>query len=420
MEPRIIKKMRYTLPRDLRKLLEPIRLLSEKAHLPVFLVGGCVRDIVLGRPPLDVDIVVEGDTAVLARQAARFCKAELVSHPQFLTHTLLLAGGRHVDIARARREFYPEPAVLPTVEPASLQDDLMRRDFSINAMAMSLNQDDFCHLWDPFNGLTDLRNKKIRILHSESFRDDPTRIFRAARFAGRFDYMLDWRTRECLVNAVIQQTPDRLSGARLREELLQILMEEDPRHAFRLLDEWGTLLFLVPHLKWSKSHELLFARLLRARLKGDSVALRLMGLLHSLPVPNATGCMGHLMFPQRTIESVGQALMILHKLRENHLTVEDVKKLDEKKLSTEGRFFVEQAIRMPSLFFRKKAAEAWKHLQESNPCLSGEELRKLGYKPGPLFSRILDALRRARWEGKLRTREEEIRFVCSVFPQGSV
>ena len=183
-------------------------------------------------------MVLEGRTDAIVRGAAKLYKAKLVSHPQFLTYTLYLRGARHLDIATARTETYAEPAVLPVVEPASLQEDLYRRDFSINAIALSLNPTDFGHIWDPFGGLEDLQAKKIRVLHAESFQDDPTRIFRAARFAGRFGCDLEWRTREWLTEAITQQLPARLSGARLREELIPLLDGKNPRPAFRLLSQW--------------------------------------------------------------------------------------------------------------------------------------------------------------------------------------
>src|SRR5262249_13006586 len=157
---------------------------------------GYVRDLLHGHPSLDIDVVLEGPTLPIARAAAKEYKAKLVSHPAFLTHTLQFKDGRHLDIATARTETYAEAAALPVVEPASLQEDWYRRDFSINAIALALNRADSGHVWDPFGGVEDLQAKKIRVLHAQSFRDDPTRIFRAARFAARFKCELEWRTRE--------------------------------------------------------------------------------------------------------------------------------------------------------------------------------------------------------------------------------
>jgi tRNA nucleotidyltransferase (CCA-adding enzyme) len=408
--------VRRNLPKELQKFLQPLVDRARKSQLPIYLVGGCVRDLILGHPPLDVDVVVEELAGPLAKSAAPLYKAKLVSHPQFLTYTLSLANHRHLDIATARRETYPEPAALPVVEPASLQEDLYRRDFSLNAIAISLNEIDFGHVWDPFGGTLDLTQKRIRVLHSESFKDDPTRIFRAARFAGRFGYDLDWRTREWLLESITLQIPARLSGARLREELIPLLMEKDPRPAFRLLDQWEALSYFVPNLQWEKSHDALFGHFLKAKPKGDPLLLRLLILLHALPFPKAVGSLGHLMFPQKMIEQIEQALLLFVRLRQGTLSLADAKGAEGRAMAPEVQQFLNEAVRLKSMFPKKQPVHDWRRFQDSTPCLSGRDIRDLGYKPGPLFTRIFDALRQARWEGKLRTREEEIRFLTHTFP----
>lgn len=404
------------LPKSLRAFLEPLIQRAQQAHLSLYLVGGCVRDLLLGALPKDVDVVIEGSAMPLAKAVAHGYKAKLVSHPQFLTHTLLLSKGHHLDIAAARTETYIESAALPTVEPASLQEDLYRRDFSINAMALSLNSADFGHVWDPFGGLVDLEHKRIRVLHSESFKDDPTRVFRAARFAGRLGYRLDWRTREWLMECVAEQIPARLSGARLREELVPILMEKDPRPAFRWLAQWNALSFLIPNLRWEKSHDLFFGHILKSKPSGDPLVLRLLVLLHALPFPKAIGSLGHLMFPQKMIDQLEQTLLLLVRLRQGTLTLENAKATGSRKDAPETAIFLNTAFQVRAIFPKKEPMIQWRHYQDSTPCLSGRDLRELGYKPGPLYSRMIDALRQARWEGKLRTREEEIRFLTHAFP----
>jgi tRNA nucleotidyltransferase (CCA-adding enzyme) len=411
-----ITSARRNLPKELQKFLRPLIKRAQHSRLPIYIVGGCVRDILLNRPSLDIDVVVEEVAGPLAKTAAGLYKAKLISHPQFLTYTLQLKDGRHLDIATARRETYPESAALPNVETASLQEDLYRRDFSINAIAISLNPNDYGHVWDPFGGMQDISAEKIRVLHSESFRDDPTRIFRAARFAGRLGYELEWRTRDWLMEAISRQLPARLSGARLREELVPLLMEKDPRPAFELLSQWGALSFLVPNLKWEKSHELLFGHFLKAKVKGDALTLRLMVLLHALPFPKAVGSLSHLMFPQKMIEQIEQALLVFVRLRQGLLTLQDARRAAAKPMSPEVIQFLGDTVKLRAMFPKKQPVQDWARFQDSTPCLSGRDVRDLGYKPGPVFTRIFDALRQARWEGKLRTREEEIRFLTHTFP----
>ncbi len=415
MTPPPISGVRRNLPKDLQKFVQPLVKKAQQAQWPVYLVGGCVRDLLMGHAPLDIDIVVEELAGPLAKAVKGAYKAKLVTHPQFLTCTLQLPKGRHLDIATARRESYAEPAALPAVEAASLQEDLYRRDFSINAMAISLNLNDYGHVWDPFGGTQDLEQGKLRVLHSESFKDDPTRIFRAARFAGRFGFELEWRTREWLIEAIVKQYPERLSGARLREELVPILMEKDPRSALRLLAHWGALNALLPNLKWEKSHDQLFGHFIKGKQKGDVLMLRMLILLHAMPIPKAVGSLAHLMFPQKMIEPIEHALQVLTRLREGALTLQDAKKMNTKTLPPEVSTFLSEAIRIRAMFPKKQIQE-WQRFQDSEPCLTGRDIRDMGYKPGPLFTRIFDALRQARWEGKLRTREEEIRFLTHTFP----
>ena len=407
---------RHALPKDLKQILQP---LLERAHAeqaPIYLVGGCVRDLLLGRASLDVDVVIEGNALPIARTAARAYKARLVSHPAFLTHTLHLKGERHLDIATARTETYAEPAALPVVEPASLQEDLYRRDFSVNAIALSLNAADLGHVWDPFGGTEDLSSRKIRVLHSQSFKDDPTRIFRAARFAGRFNYELEWRTRDWLYEAVGLQLPVRLSGARLREELIPILMEEDPRPAFRLLSQWGALSFLVPNLKWEKCHETFFGHIIHQKQNDSTLLLRLLVVMHMIPFPKAVGSLGHLMFPQKMIDQVELALTLISRMKDGSVSLAEMQKVAKKPLPPEVKTFINKAVKHKAVIAKEKAVMDWQRFEDSAPVLTGRDIRDLGYKPGPVYTKIFEALRQARWEGKLRTREEEIRFLQTTFP----
>jgi len=406
---------RLNLSKDLQKFLQPAIRKARDLELSLYFVGGGVRDLLLKKPALDIDLVVEGPAEPLAKSLAKVYRAKLVSHSAFLTHTLQFTDGRHLDIATARMESYPEPAILPIVEPASLQEDLYRRDFSINSIAVSLNEPDFGHLWDAYSGIEDLEAGRIRALHADSFRDDPTRIFRAARFAGRFGYSLDWRTREWLLSSISKNRLSLLSGARLREELIPLLNEADPRASFSLLNEWGALPFIFSGLRWEKAHDVLFKQFLKAGKGQNLLLLKLLALTHALPVTKAVGGLSHMMFPQKLIAQIEATLNVFSALRDGSLSPKMMSQT-VKNLGPEGRTFVEKALKSKALATKKSAADSWARLETSEPCLSGEDITRLGYKPGPIFGRILNALRQARWEGKLRTREEEVRFIKEMFP----
>ncbi len=206
--------------------IEPLRRLAEK--VPAYLVGGAVRDLLLGGSRLDIDVVIEGDVAALA-DAPGFV---LESGGRFLTGKLSLDGSE-IDIAQARAETYPQPGALPDVTPAGIDQDLARRDFTINAMAIPLAGEP--ELIDPHGGAEDLRAGVLRVLHERSFVDDPTRALRAARYVARFDLDLDPDTEKLLRAADLSTVSDD----RVQAELRRIAGEEDPAKAIALLVGWG-------------------------------------------------------------------------------------------------------------------------------------------------------------------------------------
>jgi tRNA nucleotidyltransferase (CCA-adding enzyme) len=213
--------------------IEALRSLAQK--VPAYLVGGVVRDLLLARPRLDIDVVIEGDVAALAG-APGFV---LESGGRFLTGKLSLDGAE-IDIAQARAETYPQPGALPEVTPATIDQDLARRDFTVNAMAIPLAGN--AELIDPHGGLDDLRAGTLRVLHDRSFIDDPTRALRAARYAARFDLELEPRTEKLLRAADLSTVSDD----RVQGELRRIAAEPDPAKAVSLIVEWGILPSIDP------------------------------------------------------------------------------------------------------------------------------------------------------------------------------
>src|SRR6185295_6671142 len=182
-------------------LLKRIGRLADERGVAVYLVGGVVRDLLLKREILDLDLTVEGDGMAFARLVADRYGAGLAVFERFATARLAFPDGLKMDIATTRRESYAQPAVLPTVQPASIEEDLFRRDFTINAIAVQLNPHQFGSVFDPCGGQGDLRVRTIRVLHSGSFQDDPTRIFRAIRFEQRFGFRLERTTVGLLAQA---------------------------------------------------------------------------------------------------------------------------------------------------------------------------------------------------------------------------
>jgi tRNA nucleotidyltransferase (CCA-adding enzyme) len=215
------------------------RLLPALVGLPrTFLVGGAVRDLIRGADGVDLDLAVEGSARSVARALADRLGGQARDHERFGTATVK-ADGLSFDLAGTRRERYERPGALPTVEPAPLAEDLGRRDFSINAMAVGLTGDDLGHVYDPHGGLQDLEAGVVRILHDGSFIDDPTRLLRALRYEARLGFAMDGDTEKRAREAIAAGAPSTVSGVRIGDELLDLLAEEKTAAAVGRLHELG-------------------------------------------------------------------------------------------------------------------------------------------------------------------------------------
>lgn len=234
VETRVIR-----IPNTLHPLLKELGSLAQKIGLSAYTVGGCVRDWLLGlEGAVDIDVMVEGDGIAFARQASETLGGRLQVYLPFGTATLELpiekrAGKpKFVDIASCRREFYKHPGDYPQVTPGTLKEDLFRRDFTINAMAMMINAGSFGKLVDPFNGCGDLKEKKLRVLHRESFIDDSSRILRGIRFAQRFKLNWDLETVRLRREAIEAGALGWLNAGRLGKELERMGDEPNPKACF--------------------------------------------------------------------------------------------------------------------------------------------------------------------------------------------
>ncbi len=246
------------LPR-LRPVLDAVAAVREGEG--IYLVGGTVRDILLDEPGFDVDLAVEGDGVRFAEALARRIGGRVRSHDAFGTAVVEHGDAERVDVVTARRERYEAPAALPAVEPGTIDDDLARRDFTINAMAASLGADDLGRVVDPFDGRADLEARTIRVLHDRSFVDDPTRIFRAIRYASRYGFALDDDTLDLARSAIDDGLVARLTPARLRDELVLLLDEPHAPASIRQLGELGADRAIHPRLVADDRAAELFERL---------------------------------------------------------------------------------------------------------------------------------------------------------------
>ena len=392
------------LPEGERAALEALIGLATGQGAPLYLVGGGFRDLLLGRPHLDLDLAVEGDAIELARALTRALAGRVSVHQAFGTASVECPSFR-LDLAQTRTETYPQPGDLPLVRPASLAEDLRRRDFTVNAMALRLTPPHAGEVIDPHGGRQDLERRLIRILHAESFRDDATRMLRAVRYEGRLSFRLEEDTERLLRQDLAYL--DTISGARLRRELLAIFYEERPLPLLARCRELGILAALHPCLRLDDEAEASLRRAQEERpAPWDEVCLCL--LCRSCAAADVGSLVRRLALPKRfqRVLSDGVRLRdLLPLLRQPDLSPSAVVEALEP--------LGQAAVRALALAADKGAAaeragcflREWRYVK---PYLSASSLRRLGVAPGPELGGLLRRLRAARLDGVTRGREDEL------------
>jgi tRNA nucleotidyltransferase (CCA-adding enzyme) len=405
-------------PSEIYKLLKLAGEVADALGVNAYLVGGSVRDLLMGEENLDLDIVIEGDGISFAKTFGETLKAKVRTHDRFgtakiITETLKL------DVATARTEYYETPASLPKVETSSIKKDLYRRDFTINTLAVKLNLKDFGLLIDFFGGQRDLREKTIRIIHNLSFIEDPTRAFRAVRFSERFGFKLSKHTENLIRSTIKMDMFDRLSGSRLYEELMLTFKETEPVMTLKKLSEFGLLKVIHPNLIFN--HELestllsmfeTFAwfDLLFLEEKPDKGILYLMALLSGITDEERKAAIERLSTPPK-ISGVITKGILQSKNIIGRLPVNDPVEL----------YHLLKGIDLETLLFsmavckdkKKQKSISWYliELRKVKPILSGENLKKMDIPPGPVYSKLFAELLDERLRGKVKSKEDEERFV---------
>ncbi|MBI5408292.1 MAG: CBS domain-containing protein [Nitrospirae bacterium] len=387
-----------------------------------YLVGGSVRDALRSESNLDIDIVIEGDGIAFAQALGKKIKAKATSHTRFGTAVVTTAFLKF-DVATARTEYYESPAALPTVETSSIKKDLYRRDFTINTMAIRLNPDRFGHLLDFFGGQRDIKEKTIRILHNLSFIEDPTRAFRAIRFSERFGFKISKHTLNLIKTAVRINLFERLSGARMYDELNLLFLETEPVRAVRRLAELELLKFIQPRLTVTKTIEetfraiqetLAWFKLLFFEEEVNRSHLFLMALMEELTPQERSEALRRLHVPPK---AAGE---MLDGIKEAHASLTKLQNASQKEI-----YYTFNRLDIQTILFamakakdpeQKKSVSLYlTTLRKIKPELTGKDLGEMGYRPGPLFKEILTAILEARLERTIKSREEEIRFVKERF-----
>jgi tRNA nucleotidyltransferase (CCA-adding enzyme) len=402
------------LPAEYLNMIRTAGKLAGELELRLYLVGGVVRDLLLGKPNFDFDLVVEGDALELANRLAQREEGEIIVHRRFGTAKLRRKKA-NIDFATARTETYAHPGALPMVRFSSIEDDLYRRDFTINAMAIHLNLNNFGKLVDPCKGEKDLNSKLIRILHEKSFTDDATRILRAIRYEQRFDFQLE-STTERLLHRDLSML-NTISGARIRHELELILKEEYPEKTLRRASELGILKKIHPSLKGDSWLEEKF-RQARSFNHSTPIALYFSLLFYHLSQKDVEDIVRRLNIPKTTARVIRDTLHIqeiLPSLTDPGLSPSAIYRLLEDYLPLS---ILANALATESTLLRQRLHLYLDKMRYVKISLDGEGLKQMGLSPGLRLGEILRALHDAKLDQIVKSREEEEELVHRWLSQG--
>jgi tRNA nucleotidyltransferase (CCA-adding enzyme) len=419
--------LKERLPRKVLRDLKEFGRVADQLGYNVFLVGGLVRDVFLKRDNLDVDLVVEGDGIAFAQAfAEQRDDVRVRTHRKFGTAVVVFRDGFKVDVATARIEYYESPAAPPIVETSSLKQDLFRRDFTMNTLAVKLNPRHFGTLVDYFGAQKDIKERVIRVLHNLSFVEDPTRVLRAIRFEQRFGFKIGKLTLSLMKNAVSINTFREMSTRRIFLEVKLILMEGNPTEAVERMDSFDLLPVIHPKVRLTdellsllRETEAVLSWYDRLYLEEPYEPWKVYWLGLTSQLDDAA--LRELCESAQTSEQEGRGLV--RQRRNGRDLLDRLFRLDDENLfgvydllseyDTEMILFLmakannRRIKRQISLFFTR--------LREMRTSLRGRDLKELGIKPGPVYREILDRLLEARMNGHIHTKDQELRFVLENY-----
>jgi tRNA nucleotidyltransferase (CCA-adding enzyme) len=433
----LAEQVREALPEPLLDLVLKASELAKARDYSLYLVGGFVRDLLLGKPHLDLDIVVEGDAIALARSLSRELGGRVHSHDRFGTAKLIFQDRKgplpFVDFTTARREFYEYSTALPQVERSSIKQDLYRRDFTINTMAISLDEDTFGELLDFYGGERDLNEGLIRVLHNLSFIEDPIRMLRAVRLEQRLGFELEGMTEELITDAL--EWLDRVGGERIRQELVAVFQESEPWKPLQRLAELGVLSQISPLLVWNGWLEAKVMKYPADVVRWDS------GRPDEQVAPEADHpslVMTYLALVSMKVEEpdIAQLARRLRLTKDDTEFLVQVNRLARKLPSLAEPGLSRSALyRLLSPFPDEVIFVCWQASEESllrehlelfhsdlrkvTPLLDGNRLRSMGLPPGPLYTKVLGALRDAKLDGKVATLQDEEEMARELIADGA-
>jgi len=410
------------LPKDIHDLIYLISRFASKRKAYAYLVGGIVRDLILGIPNLDLDIVIQRKGLTFASEFARRHNAKLTTHPRFGTATLIMPNKIKLDISTARLEVYPEPASLPIVRPGTIKEDLARRDFTINALAIDLLPESFGNLVDCHRGRQDLEAGVIRILHDLSFIDDPTRIIRAVRFEQRLKFRIEPHSLKLLKKAAKKGMLRRVSPHRLRDEITLILKEPLALKCIRRLGKLVKFDFIHPKLKLNKA-TLRYLSAIESQINWfnvnspeyrslDNWLMYFNGLLNSLNKRQLNQVCGRFGLCRREIKRIISYNRFPSKksllLSRKNISPSRIYRILEP-LSPEVVLLIK--ARYKNKFLNHNIEMFFRYYNKIRPYVSGKDLSNLGLKPGPDYKKILNRLLALQLDGRINSRQVALKWI---------
>jgi tRNA nucleotidyltransferase (CCA-adding enzyme) len=412
MHSNVASQMKSYLPESAYSLLVYIGKEAHKAGQDAYIVGGIVRDMFLNRPVTDIDIAVEADALKLSRIVAAQGAVLIREHARFGTATISI-NSFSIDMASTRNEWYTRPGSLPSTRPGTITEDLKRRDFSINAIAVCITSNKFGLLVDPFCGRNDIRNKLIKVLHDRSFIDDPTRIFRAIRYQQRLHFSFESET-EKLVKRDMQRI-DCISGDRIRRELGLFFLEDKPENMLERAYKLGVLTVLHPALKetgfWTRT-----MGLARSSFKQNIKTINWCLFLYTVTHDESRSIAIRLNLPLSIASAVYDTQLLkarLPLLNTANILPSDIDAIVNKysipAIQTNMLATEELNVRGNLILYLSK-------LRYVKCSLNGNDLLTMGVSSGPIIGDLLTKIRKARLNGTVNTKKQEMEMVYSEYP----
>jgi len=418
----IIIKRLGRLPDRLKEIVFLARDLAKQEGMGVYLVGGFVRDLILGVDNFDLDFVVEKNGIDFAHKLSELLKGHMIKHRAFNTATITTKDGFKIDVATSRSEVYPEPAALPVVSVSDIGDDLYRRDFTINALACHIDKDRYGEIVDMFNGAKDLKTGSVRVMHGKSFIDDPTRIIRAVRFEQRLGFQIDRDTLSLIKAAKKLKMLEKVQKHRIRDEIILIFKEKNAFKILRRINQIYNLTFIEDTIKLNKKHGVNFKKIdkgviwfrenLSQKRGLDTWLMYLVIFLYQLDIKRLNHFVKTYAFPKGDSNRIISFKKVFKKidkvLSKRNIPVTKLHKLLDP-LAYEVIVLVYSISN--STATKDKIKEFFFEHHHKKLLINGRDLLLIGVKPGPEFRNIFNKVFKAKIQGKVVTYQEELELV---------